>query len=212
MHPQLEALVNRIAPNKRLALIISAAGIAVAALVYFLLIAPQTEKNTALRESIDSLSSRSATMKRLIAKCDAFEKDYTAMQTQMTDFADQGLITPLLNSYAMRVKSFLDPLAKKAKISAIQTSECQQITLPIPPKTTIPEQLYIRQPITCQGEGSFLDLIVFIEAIEARYALATITGIKITIKEDNPEVQSFTLTIEWPCKGPSTKPPAKKKK
>lgn len=197
-------ILNKVAPNKRLSTFIAIGGIVLVGLIIGLWIMPQADKLTAMDEELFSVAARSRTMQAQIRQTETIQKDYQQALITLTTYSKQGIITPLLNSYAMRVKSMLDPLATKHTLAITHVRESLRITLPIPPKTPVPKQLYVRQPVECQGIGTFMNLVKFIADIEKTYPLTVLTGISVSAQDKDPINQTFTLTLEWPCLGERT--------
>jgi Tfp pilus assembly protein PilO len=75
-----------------------------------------------------------------------------------------ALLTPLLESWAMRAKSLLDPLAADVGLKILDYSEMPVRALPLPKQ--LPLQLYARRPIRVSCRGSYAEIASFILRVE----------------------------------------------
>ena len=109
-----------------------------------------------------------------------------------------GLLEPLLESYAMRAKSLLDPLAADVGLTIGDYAEMPVRKLPLP-KPQAP-QLYARKPIRMTCTGSYATIISFLLRVEAKMPLVSLEAFSLKTQKD-PDNQSATIVFEWPIKG-----------
>ena len=117
-----------------------------------------------------------------------------------------GLLEPLLESYAMRAKSLLDPLAADVGLTIGDYAEMPVRKLPLP-KPQAP-QLYARKPIRMTCRGSYATIISFLLRVEAKMPLVSLEAFSLKTQKD-PDNQSATIVFEWPIKGENTAAVAK---
>ncbi|MEG1479779.1 MAG: hypothetical protein RSD41_02110 [Kiritimatiellia bacterium] len=197
-------LVEFFASSQSRAWVLSAIAGVTAALIYLFLITPAEESHLALRDTVKTLEEKQETMTRTLRRLDLTKKHFDAMTLQLEKMESEGLLTPLLESYAMRCRSLLDPLAKQHSFTLETFRELPTIALPLP-KGPLPAQLYTRQPIECSGSGSYAALVNFVRAVETHYPLAVLSGISISPHAQDPLHHRMTLVFEWPIKGALSK-------
>jgi Tfp pilus assembly protein PilO len=117
-----------------------------------------------------------------------------------------GLLKPKFESYAMRAKSFLDPLAEDVGLSVGDYTELPDRRLPLP-KPQSP-QLYARKPIRLTCSGSYARIVSFIMRVEEKLPLVSLEAFSLKTQKD-PDNQAATIVLEWPIKGENTAAAAK---
>lgn len=129
----------------------------------------------------------SARVKGRLAEIDAAQKPYL-----------DALLTPLLESWAMRAKSLLDPIAADVGLSIVDYAEQPVRALPLP--TPPPHQLYARHPIRVVCKGSYAEIASFVLRVEKLLPHVAMQALLIKAQKD-PEAQSAEIVFEWPAKG-----------
>ena len=109
-----------------------------------------------------------------------------------------GLLEPLLESYSMRAKSVLDPIAADSGIAVLDYSEQPKRLLPLPKPA--PRQLYARQPIRLTCRGSYAGIISFLLRVERKLPLVALQSMSLKAQTAN-DVQTAEMVFEWPVLG-----------
>jgi Tfp pilus assembly protein PilO len=126
------------------------------------------------------------------------------IETARRPFMD-ALLTPLLESWAMRAKSKLDPLAADVGVKVTDYAELPVRALPLP--KPVPKQLYARRPIRVMVQGSYAEIASFVLRVEKMLPYVSLQALNIKAQR-TPEVQSAELVFEWPAKGALSVPVA----
>ena len=129
----------------------------------------------------------SARVKGLLAEIDEAQKPYL-----------DALLTPLLESWAMRAKSLLDPIAADVGLNIVDYSEQPVRALPLP--TPPPRQLFARHPIRVVCRGSYAEIASFVLRVEKLLPHVALQALQIKVQKE-PEEQAAELVLEWPAKG-----------
>ena len=129
----------------------------------------------------------SARVKGVLAEIDAAQKPYL-----------DALLTPLLESWAIRAKSLLDPIAADVGLSIVDYAEQPVRALPLP--TPPPRQLYARHPIRVVCRGSYAEIASFVLRVEKLLPHVALQSLLIKAQKE-PDAQSAELVLEWPAKG-----------
>lgn len=110
----------------------------------------------------------------------------------------ESLLSPLLGSSAMRLKSLLDQLATAAGLSHATYAELPDRALPLPKPR--PEQPYVRRPIRMTCTGSFASAVSFLLRVRRDFPLTTLGGLTVSALRDC-ERQNFEFIFECPAAG-----------
>ncbi len=191
------------APMKR-SLFQSLAIGAVAAVLYMFCVEPCQSSLAKARTERKSLQDQQAKVARDIKGADQVKTRLAELESKYGVYK-AGLLEPLLESYAMRAKSLLDPLAEGLNMSINDYSELPSRKLPLP----VPQapQLYARKPIRLTCTGSYMSIVSFILRVEQKLPLAVLEAIDLKVQKD-PDAQTAALVFEWPVKGKNTAAPA----
>ena len=169
----------------------------VAALLYLFCVEPcQTSLRKARAEN-ESLKGQQTGMSRDLKGAVKVKSRLEALQAERQVYLN-GLLEPLLESYAMRAKSLLDPLAADVGLTIGDFVELPPRRLPLP-KPQAP-QLYARKPIRLTCTGSYATIISFLLRVEEKIPLVTLEAFSLKTQKD-PDNQSATIVFEWPIKG-----------
>jgi hypothetical protein len=170
----------------------------VALVVFFVL--PLRSRSAALSTEVEALTQTLNTMKADI-KTAAEQAKKTGELRRKRDFMlDIGLLKPdqISNSIRMGAKSLMVPLAEMTGFSLDGVREHAAVLLRLP--SSIPEQLYARQPVEFVGRGSFDQIVCFIQETEKTYPLTILSGLVILSQPQTPECHKAVITFEWPVK------------
>lgn len=128
-----------------------------------------------------------------------------ALEAERQAFRD-AMLTPLLESYAMRAKEILDPIAAESGVTVVDYAQPDPVPRLLPlvqPRPTT--QLYARQPVRLTCRGSYAALVSFMLRIEKLLPLVSEQAFSLKAQQDN-DVQTATLVLEWPVLGADMTP------
>ena len=181
---------------------ISALILAGAALIYLFAVQPAQMFIDKNKRELASLSDQqrimerdlkdSARVKGMLAEIDAAQKPFL-----------DALLTPLLESWAMRAKSLLDPIAADVGLTIVDYSEQPVRALPLP--TPQPRQLHARRPIRVVCRGSYAEIASFLLRVEKLLPHVALQSLLIKAQKD-PDAQTAEIVLEWPAKGEMSVP------
>lgn len=198
--------LQNMAPNVQRALFIALVFGAIAVVVYMFCVQPAQLSLTRQRQDLDSLQARQDIAHREIRGEKALRERLDGIRTTRQRYLD-ALLTPLLESYAMRAKSIIDPIAADSGVTVQDYQERPRRLLPLT-KPQAP-QLYARQPIHLACRGSYAAIISFMMRIEKLLPLVSVEAFSLKVQTDN-DVQTAELVLEWPILGVNTKDAAAK--
>ena len=185
---------------------LSALILAVAVVIYLFAVQPALMSIDKAKRDLDGLTDQlnvmerdlkdSARVKGMLAEIDEKQKPYL-----------NALLTPLLESWAMRAKSLLDPIASDVGLTIVDYAEQPVRALPLP--TPPPRQLFARHPIRVIAKGSYAEIASFLLRVEKLLPHVALQALQIKAQKD-PEAQSAEIVLEWPAKGELSVPPPPK--
>ena len=173
---------------------------AVAVVLYMFCVEPCQSSLEKAKKGLEELKSQQAGMTRDLKGADQLKSRLDAIKSKRQTFLN-GLLEPLLESYAMRAKSLLDPLAADVGLAVGDYAELPDRRLPLP-KPQAP-QLYARKPIRLTCTGSYATIISFLLRVEEKLPLVSLEAFSLKTQKD-PDKQSATIVFEWPIKGENT--------
>ena len=173
---------------------------AVAVVLYMFCVEPCQSSLEKAKKEHEDLKGQQVGMTRDLKGADQLKSRLDAIKSERQTFLN-GLLEPLLESYAMRAKSLLDPLAADVGLMIGDYAELPDRRLPLP-KPQAP-QLYARKPIRLTGTGSYATIISFLLRVEAKLPLVSLEAFSLKTQKD-PDNQSATIVFEWPIKGENT--------
>lgn len=181
---------------------LSALILAAAAILYLFAVQPAQMSIGKAKRELEGLREQrrimerdlkdSARVKEALAEIDARQKPYL-----------DALLTPLLESWAMRAKSLLDPIAADVGLTVVDYAEQPVRALPLPKQ--LPRQLFARRPIRVVCKGSYAEIASFILRVEKLLPHVALQALQIKAQKD-PEAQSAEIVLEWPAKGELSMP------
>lgn len=199
-----EAFQDPSALMKRAVFLSLAIGV-VAAVLYMFCVQPCQSSLQKAKANLTDLQAKQAQMARDLKGAGQVKERLEAIKSQRQDYLN-GLLNPLLESYAMRAKSLLDPLAEDVGLSVGDYAELPVRRLPLP-KPQSP-QLYARKPIRLTCTGSYARIVSFIMRVEEKLPLVSLEAFSLKTQKD-PDNQAATIVLEWPIKGENTASAAK---
>ena len=181
---------------------LSALILAVAAILYLFAVQPAQMSIDKAKRELNGLREQrrimerdlkdSARVKGVLAEIDAKQQPYR-----------DALLTPLLESWAMRAKSLLDPIAADVGLTIVDYAEQPVRALPLPKQ--VPVQLFARHPIRVICKGSYAEIASFILRVEKLLPYVALQALQIKAQKD-PEAQAAEIVLEWPAKGEQSVP------
>jgi hypothetical protein len=129
------------------------------------------------------------------------KKDLEELNAALKLYQD-AMLVPLLESYAMRAKTLLDPLILGAGLQDVQYNNDTFRALPLP--NPMPRQLHTRAAIKVTATGSYQQAISFLLRLEKEFPLVSLRQLGI-VSQSSPEHQALTFVLEWPAKGGLTR-------
>ena len=177
----------------------------VAVVLYMFCVEPCQTSLQKARTDLTALQDKRTQMVRDLKGASQTKDRLDAVKSERQGYLD-GLLEPLLESYAMRAKSLLDPLAEDVGLSVCNYAELPDRRLPLP-KPQSP-QLYARKPIRLTCTGSYARIVSFIMRVEEELPLVSLEAFSLRPQKD-PDNQSATIVFEWPIKGENTAAAAK---
>ena len=173
---------------------------AIAVVLYMFCVEPRQSTLQKARKDIAALQDKQAQMARDLKGAGHVKERLAAIRANGKAYMD-GLLEPMLESYAMRAKSLLDPLAKDVGLSVSDYAELPVRRLPLP-KPQSP-QLYARKPIRLTCTGSYATIVSFIMRVEQKLPLVSLEAFSLKTQKD-PDNQAASIVLEWPIKGENT--------
>jgi len=197
------AIFQNMAPSAQRSFLLTAGIVALVVIIYLFGIQPCEDSISKATAELRGLRDQQTSVDRDLAAAKKIKGELAQIQTMRAPYL-RGLLTPLLESYAMRAKSILDPFAADAGVLDADYSELPVRALPLPPKV-VPYQLYARQPIRVSCRGSYAEIVSFIMRTERDLPIVAVGGIAITSQAD-PGMQKAEIILEWPVLGALSSP------
>ena len=173
---------------------------AIAVVLYMFCVEPSQSTLQKARKDLADLQDKQAQMARDLKGAGHVKERLAAIRAKGKAYMD-GLLEPMLESYAMRAKSLLDPLAEDVGLSVSDYAELPVRRLPLP-KPQSP-QLYARKPIRLTCTGSYATIVSFIMRVEQKLPLVSLEAFSLKTQKD-PDNQAASIVLEWPIKGENT--------
>lgn len=168
--------------------------------IYFMLITPTIEKLTETQNTLTQL--RSEVDQRAI-KTAGREDVARRVEKTESEIASRGEmeLEPLLESYAMRAKSFVGDFATEAGLTDVEFSENLKLMLPVMPGKPVPANLHARRLVTISCLGDYAAIVSFILRVEHELPHVSLGALHITSEMQNFDMQRAQIVLEWPAKG-----------
>ena len=173
---------------------------AAAVIAYMFCVMPAQTSLARARQDLENLQQRQSVASRDIRGAQQLKVRLDELEKARKPFLD-GLLTPLLESYAMRAKAILDPIAAESGLTVTDYAEQPKRLLPLT-KPQAP-QLYARQPVRLTCRGSYAAIVSFMMRVEKVLPLVSVESFALKAQQNN-DVQTATLVLEWPVLGVNT--------
>ena len=192
---------QNMAPNAQRSFLLTLCLATVAVLIYLFAVQPATVSLARARTRLAELQDREQRMNQDLRNADNVKKTLAELNTDLKPFED-AMLTPLLESYAMRAKSILDPLVIGAGLTDAEYTDEPFRALPVP--RPLPRQLHTRAAIRLRARGSYQSAVSFLMRLEKEMPLVSLQALGIAVQND-PAVQEIDMVLEWPAKGKVTR-------
>ena len=192
---------QNMAPNAQRSFLVTLCLATVAILTYLFAVQPAIVSLAKARTRLAELQDREQRMNQDLRNADNVKKTLAELNACLKPFND-AMLTPLLESYAMRAKSILDPLVIGAGLTDAEYTDEPFWALPVP--KPLPRQLHTRAAIRVRARGSYQAAVSFLMRLEKEMPLVSLQSLAITAQND-PAVQEVVLILEWPTKGKVTR-------
>ena len=193
---------DNMAPNARRSFIVTVVLAGMATVIYLFCVQPCDSQLAQARRNLADLQERQSRMNGDLRSADTVKKDLDDLEAALKPFRD-AMLVPLLESYSMRAKSLLDPLAIGAGMEDVQYSDEPFRALPLP-KPIMPRQLHTRAVVKVSAQGSYQEAVSFLLRLEKEFPLVSLQRFDVSA-QSTPERQSVTFVLEWPAKGGLTR-------
>lgn len=177
---------------------------AAAVVLYVMAVLPAQESILKARKQLAELEEKNGSMERDLRESPKVKSVLSKVISERQPFMD-ALLEPLLQSWSMRARTMLDPLAVESGLKGMEYVELSPRALPLP--KPVPVQLYTRLPIRVTCHGSYAEIVSFIMRVEKAMPLVSLQSLEIKAQRE-PDEQSAAIVFEWPAKGKLSRNPA----
>lgn len=194
--------LQNMAPNAKRSAVFTIAFGAIATVIYMFAVEPAETQLAQAQQKLDELTTIQNRMNADLKGAENTKKSLEDLNAQLKPYQD-AMLTPLLESYAMRAKSILDPLLLGAGLTEIDYADEPFRALPLP-KSSLPVQLHTRATIRITARGSYQEAISFLLRLEKEFPLVSLCMLEIQSQQTNTK-QGITFVLEWPAVGGVTR-------
>ena len=192
---------DNMAPTAKRSFIVTIVLAAAAVVIYLFCLQPCESQLEQTKKKLVELQDQQARMNADLRNASSVKKDLEELQAALKLYQD-AMLVPLLESYAMRAKTLLDPLILGAGLQDVQYNNDSFRALPLP--NPMPRQLHTRAAIKVTATGSYQQAISFLLRLEKEFPLVSLRQLGI-VSQASPEHQTLTFVLEWPAKGGLTR-------
>ena len=194
-----DANQSSLSPRKKAGLTILGALLLNAAIVY-LGVLPMKARIATTEKAVEDTDQNNAKISEIINTTNDKKALVQSLNEEHTQLVEQGLLTPLLNSYTMRAKTIIEPYARLHNLNIEDVAELPMIPMKRPPE--LKEITYARLPIEFTTSGSYTQLTAFIMLVEKELPMTALSSLKITPQNRDPEKHLIQVCFEWPVETP----------
>ena len=198
----MSSFLDNSSTSTKRAMFFSLAVASVAVILYLFAVQPCQDSIAKAKRELDSLEGQLRVTTRDLKDSPRVKNMLSEIETARQPFME-ALLTPLLESWAMRAKSKLDPLAADVGLKVADYAEMPVRALPLP--NPAPRQLYARRPIRVTAQGSYAEIASFVLRVEKMLPYVSLQALNLKVQR-TPEVQSAEIVFEWPVKGALSTP------
>ena len=186
--------LQTMAPNAKRSLLVTLIFGAVAAGLYFGVIEQTEMKLVQVRKDVELNTQRSRTVAANLSRSEDVKKKVKDAEERLEKYR-AAMIKPLLESTAMRAKSYVDTLAIGCGLVGMDYEPLEPI--PLPTVKSIPRQRYVRCPIRVTCMGSYQKAVSFVRCLEKEFPLVAVAALVITARQE-ANSQQIEIILEWP--------------
>ena len=186
--------LQTMAPNAKRSLLVTLIFGAVAAGLYFGVIEQTETKLVKVRKEVTTNAQRNRTVAANLARSDEVKKQVAEAEEKLEKFR-AAMIRPLLESTAMRAKSYVEPLAVGCGLTGMVYESLEPIKLPV--VRVVPQRKYVRCPIRMTCVGSYQKAASFVRCLEKEFPLVAVSALTITSRQE-ANAQQIVIVLEWP--------------
>ena len=197
--------ISQMAPTVQRAMIVTGVIAAVAVVLYMFAVQPCEASLEESKRTLDQLQSQKQVIDRDLRDAAKVKTKIESLEASIAPYRE-AMLTPLLESWAMRAKSKLDLFAAEAGLQNVDYSELPVRALPEP--KPLPKQLDARRPIKASCRGSYAEIVSFLMRVEKELPYVSVQSFKLDVQQD-PEMQRGDIVFEWLVMGANTAPDQK---
>ena len=194
-------LFQNMAPNAKRSFVVTMTFAALATIIYLFCVQPSTDELEKSKRTLAELQDKQYRTDLDLKRSSTVTKDLEDLETALKPYRE-AMLVPLLESYSMRAKSILDPIALGAGLNDVTYTDEPFRALPLP--TPMPRQLHTRAAVKLTATGSYQQAISFLMRLEKEMPFVSLQKLDITAQQ-NPRSQSISIVLEWPAKGGLTR-------
>lgn len=189
---------REMAPAMKRIVVHTAVTLALSAAAMFFLVLPAVRKNASLSASFDAMSENFDKTHDRIASTGVQREATTTAEAKLKSMVDSGVLVPLLGSLEMRAMAFVAPLASASGVAIVGDSVKSMAQRPIKDPKLLQGRVFVRQPVEFSGSGTYAQIVAFIQAVEEKLPMVTLSSLRIVSQSRTPEVHAMTVLLEWP--------------
>ena len=188
--------LQNMAPNAKRALLVTLGFGAIAATLYFFAIESTEATLARTRRTLQDQTLKHRTITANLSQADTITKTLAEGIVRLAAY-EKDMIEPLLESTAMRAKSFVDPIATGCGLVGMEYEQETPIALPVFGYAS--REQYVRCPIKMTCRGSYQATVSFIKCVEKRFPLVALEALAVSAGND-PDLQQVSIILEWPMR------------
>lgn len=193
--------LQNMAPNAKRSAIVTLILGAIATVIYMFAVEPFGSQLEQQQKKLEELEFSQQKINRDLKSAGSIRKELEEVEQRLNPYRE-AMLTPLLESYAMRAKSILDPLLLGAGLVDLEYTDEPFRKLPVP--KPMPRQLHTRAAIRISAKGSYQAAISFLLRLEQDYPLVSVRTLQIRTQPTHAR-QDVTYVLEWPAVGELTR-------
>lgn len=190
--------LQNMAPNAKRAMLLTLGFGGLAAALYFFAVEPAESGLLNARRSLEAQGQKHRTMMANIGRADQVRQRLADAEARVADY-ERAAIRPLLESTAMRAKSFVDAIAAGCELSGMEYEALAPLDLPI--VGAVPQRRYARCPIRITCIGSYQSAVTFVRCVERQFPLVAVESVSVSSRQD-AAAQQVAIVLEWPMAKP----------
>ena len=188
--------LQNMAPNAKRALLVTLGFGAIAATLYFFAIESTEATLARTRRTLQDQTLKHRTITANLSQADTITKTLAEGIVRLAAY-EKDMIEPLLESTAMRAKSFVDPIATGCGLVGMEYEQETPIALPVFGYAS--REQYVRCPIKMTCRGSYQATVSFVKCVEKRFPLVALEALAVSAGND-PDLQQVSIILEWPMR------------